>query len=102
MAEDFVAQFKVQSPVYVDSQRILYKALGLTASKVNMLNPKMVLSGMKVAKKGFVQGNLQGHPWQLGGVVVLLPSGQMPYVYRSTFAGDHPEVNEVIGRVSAL
>tara|TARA_B100000683_G_scaffold246267_1_gene257787 strand:- start:1034 stop:1363 length:330 start_codon:yes stop_codon:yes gene_type:complete len=99
MAEDFIEQFNIRSPVYVDPARILYKALGFNASKMKMLSPSMVLSGMKAAKKGFIQGKLQGDPWQLGGVVLLHPSGEIPYVYRSAFAGDHPDVDDVIARL---
>ena len=102
MAQDFIEQFKISSPVYVDSKRVLYKALGLTASKMNLLNPKSVLPGIKTGKKGFVQGKVQGDPWQLGGVILLKASGEMPYVYRSSYAGDHPDLEQVIEKLKTF
>ena len=102
MAQDFIEKFQIQSPVYVDPKRILYKALGLSANKLKMLNPKMFVSGLKTAKKGFVQSKVLGDPWQLGGVVLLTPAGEMPYVYRSAFAGDHPGIDVVLQKISTF
>ena len=96
MAQEFAEQFQIRAPIYVDPQRHLYQALGMSASKAKMLNPKVLWAGFKASQKGFRQTKLQGDPWQLGGVLLLKPSGEIPYLYRSKFAGDHPEVDAVL------
>ena len=96
MARDFIAQFNITAPVYVDPKRQMYRTLGMTANKINILNPKSIFAGLKASKKGFRQNKVQGDPWQLGGVLLVTPKGDIPYIYRSSYAGDHPDVDAVI------
>ncbi|MDH3214324.1 MAG: SDR family NAD(P)-dependent oxidoreductase, partial [Myxococcales bacterium] len=39
---------------------------------------------------------VQGDPWQLGGVFVIRPGGDLTYRYVSREAGDHPPVEEIL------
>lgn len=99
MAQDFIEQFAIKSPVYVDPKRHLYKALGLSASKLKVFSPGSIRAGLRASKKGFRQTKVQGDPWQLGGVLLMKPSGNISYLYKSAFAGDHPNVEDVIEEI---
>ena len=49
---------------------------------------------------GFRQGRTQGDPWQLGGVLVVRPGGQVAYFHRSQNAGDHAPAGDVVRALS--
>jgi hypothetical protein len=38
----------------------------------------------------------QGDAWQLGGIVVVLSDGRVPYSYVSSVAGDHPPASDAL------
>ena len=68
---------------------------------MNLLNIKSILPGIKASQKGFSQSKVLGDPWQLGGVLLMQPSGATPYLYRSRYAGDHPNIDDVIQEIDA-
>jgi NAD(P)-dependent dehydrogenase (short-subunit alcohol dehydrogenase family) len=45
---------------------------------------------------GSRQGSVQGDLWQLGGVFVIRPGGELAYRYLSEVAGDHAPVDEIL------
>ena len=46
-------------------------------------------------REGFTQPGVHGDAFQLGGVILRMPDGSIPYRYASTFAGDHPPIAEL-------
>jgi len=51
---------------------------------------------MRAFAGGHRQTRVQGDAKQLGGVFVISPGPELRYSYRSRFAGDHPDIAEVI------
>ena len=94
-AKAFVEETGVDLPVYVDKDRVVYKALEFKRPLLGILNPKVMVRAAAGRKQGFSQPGVHGDAFQLGGVVLRMPDGSMPYRYTSLFAGDHPPVDEL-------
>ena len=96
-ARGFRDEFEITTPIYVDTERRSYQALGMKrGGLVATLKPSVMRHGARAMKAGFRQGAIQGDAWQLGGVVVVLPGGKVAYRYLSAAAGDHPPIEEVV------
>lgn len=90
-------------PMYVDEGRATYKAAGTKiATFSELLGPRVVAKGMQAGRRdGVVQGKTIGHPAQLGGVMVVKPTGDIAYVHLADDAGDNPPNDEVLRAASA-
>ena len=86
----------------VDSGRVTYKLLGYVRGVMKTLGPQSVLSGVRAASQGFMQGSTQGDPFQQGGVLIVAPDGRPVYFFRSAFAGDHPDPRRVLEAAQAV
>ena len=95
-ANGFKEALKLQSPLYVDTQRVAYAALGMKRSIASVLSLKAMKNAARALKAGNRQTSVQGDAWQLGGVLVVRPGGQVAYEYRSEQPGDHPPVEDVL------
>jgi AhpC/TSA antioxidant enzyme len=98
-AKAFVDETKIDLPVYVDEKRVVYKALEFKRPLLSFLNPKVFKRAAEARKEGFTQPGVHGDAFQLGGVVLLMPDGSMPYKYSSQFAGDHPKIEDLKAEV---
>ena len=87
-------------PIYTDPELNAYKALSMRRNPLSSLNPKTLLRGVEAYRSGHRQGATKGDTFQLGGVFWVDSSGEVQYAYRSRFAGDHPEMSEVLKAVS--
>jgi hypothetical protein len=87
----------ITAPLYVDTERRAYDALGM---KRGVGSPLGVASTLKNAarawREGFRQSDVQGDAWQLGGVLVVRPGGVVAYRYLSKVPGDHPPVADIL------
>jgi prostamide/prostaglandin F2alpha synthase len=81
----------------VDTDRQAYKAAGAKkATFGELLGPRVVAKGMRRALASRVhQGRTIGHPAQLGGVMIVMPDGSVPWVHLSDDASDNPP-NELV------
>lgn len=97
-ANAFRNDLKLETPLYVDTTRASYRALGMKRGMVRTLGSlRMWANVLRARSKGFRQQHgVQGDAWQLGGVLVVLPDGRVPYRYISAVAGDHPSVNKIL------
>lgn len=98
-AKAFVDDTKIELPVYVDEKRLIYKALEFKRPLLTFLTPKVFKRAAEARKEGFTQPGVFGDAFQLGGVVLLMPDGSMPYKYASQFAGDHPKLDDLKAEV---
>ena len=103
---DFAAAFRdeygISAPVYVDTGRDSYRALGMKRGFFRTLaNLASFRHMMRALRGGFRQGKTRGDAWQLGGVLVVRPGGGIAYRYLSSTAGDHPGVDAVIAALAA-
>ena len=55
---------------------------------------------MRALRSGSRQGSVQGDLWQLGGVFVIRPGGELTYRYVSREAGDHAPVDAILEALS--
>lgn len=95
-AADFRREQHLDFPLLVDPEMRAYQAAGLKRGITDAVNLRMLRHGVRALRKGFRQTRLQGDPWQLGGVFVITPSGQLLYTQVSREAGDHPEPGEIL------
>ena len=85
----------------VDEGRESYKAAGTKMATFNeLLGPRVVLKGIRrAAASGVHQGRTVGHNAQLGGVLLVMPDGSIPYAHLAADAGDNPPNDEVLAAI---
>ncbi len=98
-AKAFVEETKIELPVYVDEKRVVYQALEFKRPLLSFLTPKVFKRAAEARANGFTQPGVHGDAFQLGGVILLMPDGSMPYKYASQFAGDHPKLDDLKAQV---
>jgi len=76
-------------PVLSDPKREAYQLAGFTRSIRSTLSVRGLVNYLRAKRKGFRQGRLAGDPWQQGGTLVVAPSGEVLFEYRSEGPGDH-------------
>jgi hypothetical protein len=99
-AKAFVQETGIDLPVYVDEKREIYKALEFKRPLLAFLSPKVFKRSAEARKEGFTQPGVHGDAFQLGGVLLRMPNGSIPYKYSSQFAGDHPKLDDLKDAVS--
>jgi NAD(P)-dependent dehydrogenase (short-subunit alcohol dehydrogenase family) len=95
-AAAFRDDFQLDCPLLVDPELRAYRAAGLRRGRVEVLSPRLPLNALRALRSGSRQTGVQGDPWQLGGVFVIQPRGDLAYRYLSREAGDHPPVDEIL------
>ena len=60
----------------------------------------MPLNALRALRSGSRQGSVQGDVWQLGGVFVIRPGGELAYRYVSREAGDHAPPDAILESLS--
>lgn len=101
-AKAFVEETQIELPVYVDEKRLLYQALEFKRPLLAALNPKVFKRAAEARRNGFSQPGVHGDAFQLGGVILRMPDGSMPYRYASHFPGDHPNLEDLKADVGML
>jgi len=92
----FREDFELDCPLLVDPELRAYRAAGLRRGRVELLSPRLPINALRALRSGSRQTGVQGDPWQLGGVFVIRPGGELTYRYASREAGDHPPVDEIL------
>ena len=102
-AARFRERFDLDLDLLVDTDRRAYKAAGAKVGALSeLLSPRVVARGLRRARESRVfQGAIDGHPAQLGGLMLVTPGGQVPWVHLSEDASDYPPNGEVIEAVRA-
>ncbi len=103
MARDFAEQFSVSTPLFTDPSRKSYEAAGWRrplASAVVGLGTTLKAS-IRAMKGGFRQGKTQGDAFQLGGVLVVNPEGEVLFEHGDKAAGDHASIDSVLDALPA-
>jgi hypothetical protein len=96
-ARAFREDLGIEAPVYVDTERRAYAALGMKRGVGAALGSGSALkNAARALRAGFRQGPVQGDAWQLGGVLVVRPGGRVVYRHLSEAAGDHPPVDSIL------
>jgi NAD(P)-dependent dehydrogenase (short-subunit alcohol dehydrogenase family) len=92
----FREDFELDCPLLVDPELRAYRAAGLRRGRVELLSPRLPLHALRALRSGSRQAGVQGDPWQLGGVFVIRPDGDLTYRYASREAGDHAPIGEIL------
>jgi dehydrogenase/reductase SDR family protein 12 len=95
-AEAFREDFQLDCPLLIDPELRAFRAAGLRRGRVELLSPRLPGNALRALRAGSRQTEVQGDPWQLGGVFVIQPGGDLAYRYASREAGDHPPVAEIL------
>ena len=89
-----------RSDLFADPDREAYRVLGFSSGISKMLGIKPLQGALSALKSGIRPGTLQGSALQIGGAVVIAPGGELRYLYREKYVGDHPQVAKILGAVS--
>jgi hypothetical protein len=100
-ARGFREDFSVSGPIWIDPERESYQALGFASGLGATLSLRLLRNARRARKAGFSQNSVEGAPMQQGGVLVVMPDGEVVYRYASEVAGDHPPVEEVLRALEA-
>ncbi len=99
-AAHFRRKYAPDLPVLADKDRSSYKAAGAkVATMGELLGPKSVSKGLShtVGSRGALrQGRMIGHPAQLGGAVIVMPDGTVPWAHMSDDASDNVSNEELL------
>jgi len=99
-AAAFREDYQLDSPLLVDPELRAYRAAGLRRGRAEALSPRLSLNALRALRSGSRQGSVQGDIWQLGGVFVIRPGGELAYRYVSQVAGDHAPVDAILEALS--
>ena len=88
-------------PLFVDPSRRTFQTAGLVRGWAHLLHPLVAFKGVRAFSQGFRQGARQGDVVQQGGTFVLGPGDHVRYEWRDRFAGDHPDLDEVVRALPA-
>ncbi len=67
----------------------------------SFIKPSQVVAGARATLKGKRQHNAGRRPMQLGATLVLAPGDRLLYSDFEDFAGDHADIDAVLGAVNA-
>ncbi len=102
-AAAFRERLDLDLDVLVDTDRRAYRAAGAKVGKPSeLLGPRVLARGLRRARESRVfQGAIDGHPAQLGGLMLVTPGGEVPWVHLSDDASDYPPNETVLEAVRA-
>jgi hypothetical protein len=100
-AQAFREDMGLTTPLYVDTKRDTYRALGMKRGVLRTLSFGTLKNALRARRAGARQERIQGDPWQMGGILVVLPGGKIAYRYLSESPGDHPPLADVFKALPA-
>ncbi len=103
-AAHFRNRQKLTVPVLADNERASYKAAGAkVATRSELLGPKVIAKGAAAtAQTGQLQTRPIGHPAQLGGALLVRPTGEVAWSHMSEDASDNASSEEILKAVRGL
>jgi peroxiredoxin len=90
-AKLFKEELDLPFQLYVDPKLGTYELLKMKRSVWYTIGPSSWKTIWQAFRAGFRQKRATGDLWIQGGVLVVMPNGQIPYQYISKHAGDHPD-----------
>ena len=94
-AEAFREEFEIEGLLLIDPDLHAYRAAGLRRGRREITSPRLIGNMLRALLSGARQASVQGDPWQLGGVFVFAPGGELRFQFRSAAAGDHADPAEI-------
>lgn len=100
---NFIKGFKDElnikdAEIYTDPSLEIFKAAGFKKGFLAVIGPSALINQIKPMVNGFHHSpnKNNGNIWQLGGILVMKPNGQVAYHYISQITGDYPPENDVL------
>lgn len=99
------AQFRrrqgIQLPVLADEERVSYKAAGAKVAGItDLFGPKVIAKGALTGMRNkSIQTRTIGNTAQLGGVLVVVPGGDVAWSHMSNDAGDNASPEQILDAV---
>jgi peroxiredoxin len=102
-AAHFRRRQHIDLPVLTDQERKTYRAAGAKVGNLaELVGPKVVAKGaLTTLRTRKVQGRTIGHPAQLGGAMVIAPSGEIVWSRMAKDASDNPSPKEILRALRA-
>jgi hypothetical protein len=97
-AAHFRRRFAPDVRILADEDRKTYKLAGtIRGGAAQLIGPSVVLKGLgRSVKNRSVQGRPIGDVAQLGGTLIVMPDGTIPWSHLSTDAADNATVPEIL------
>jgi hypothetical protein len=97
-AAHFRRRFAPDVQILADEERKTYKLAGtIRGGAAELIGPSVLLKGIgRSLKNRTVQGRPVGDVTQLGGTLIVLPDGTIPWSHLSTDAADNATVQEIL------
>jgi hypothetical protein len=97
-AAHFRRRFAPSVKILADEQRETYRLAGaVRGGAAELIGPSVVFKGIgRSVKNRAVQGRPVGDVRQLGGSMIVMPDGSIPWSHLSTDAADNATVPEII------
>lgn len=97
----FIEDFDITAPVFTNPDLESYRLLGARSGILTSADPRAILASLRAMRSGHFQGQTRGSRYQQGGIAVITPDERVEYVYRSRFAGDHPDPAAILAAARA-
>lgn len=94
-AMEFMTRLGLTRDVYTDPGRVVYDRLEMAHGVRSTINLSSTKHLKRALERGFRQRRTQGDRWQQGGVMLVTQTGDVPWLHRSSIAGDHPSKDDV-------
>jgi hypothetical protein len=82
-------------PLYTDPSLEVFAAAGMKRGVMTVLRPTAAVRSIRTLARGFKQGRTQGDPWQQGGVLVVMPDGEVRWRHASGSPGDNASIDDI-------
>jgi len=88
--------------LYLDHERQLYKALGITSQGflAFIFNMAAWMRYLRALVRNKRQYRITGHYSTLPAIAVVMPNGRVPYLYKGTGIGDYPTLEVMLEQVA--
>ena len=97
---EFKRAMRSPHPFIADPNRELYGAFGLgNGTGKQVFNLSVFTRGFGATLRGHFVGSPIGDPWQMPGVFLIEPSGEVSWEYRSVDIADNVSEGEVLSRL---
>jgi peroxiredoxin len=96
-AAHYKRRFAPDLEILADEKRESYKAMGFPrAGAVGLIGPKSLAKGVVRSASGVGVGRVIGDVQQLGGTIIVLPSGEIAWSHYMRDASDTSSVDELL------
>ncbi len=101
-AKDFQSRLNLTFELYTDPGLGTFDAAGLKRGVLTALKRGSWKAGRAAWRSGFRQTKTAGNIWQQGGMFVLDSRGRKFFEHVSEWAGDHPDLDNVIEALAQI